>query len=195
NPSAALPWEKEKRNARATNAFNRFIKGQLSRIRVEQIMGRGKGSLVDKKGALPPLILLLLLPAGRFGGELKTTTEPLSPATAKATPLSRARRVGLWAIAWGVAALATVAPAFPLLFFCWLFPMGLAAPVGASDWSSDATNVTLIVGWGLYLVLTIYGLRQQQRERYLFAYGLLIALLTLNVAGCRYEVAHIHFGC
>ena len=116
--------------------------------------------------------------------------------TAQAAPLSRARRVGLWIIACGLAALATVVPSFPLLFFCWLFPMGLAAPFGASNWtSSAATNGTLIVGWGLYLVLTVYGLRQRERGRYLFAYGLLIALLILNVAGCRYEVAHIRFGC
>ena len=119
--------------------------------------------------------------------------ESLSARGPEATPVSRERRVSLWLIAWGLAALATVAPTFGLLSFFWLFPMGLAAPFGASSWTSRvATNVTVIVGWCLYLALSVYGLRQRQRARYVVAYGVLIGLLILNAAGCRYEVAHIH---
>ena len=127
---------------------------------------------------------------------MRIAPDQLSPHVSDATHISRGRRVGLWFIAWGFAAVATVAPAFGLLFFCWLFPMGLVAPFGASDWTSPAaTNGTLIIGWGLYLALSVYSLRQRQRARYMVAYTVLIALLILNVAGCRYQVAHFHIGC
>jgi hypothetical protein len=75
-----------------------------------------------------------------------------------------------------------------------LFPFGLAAPIGASRWNSKvAAYGTIIVGWSLYLALSIHGLRQQ-RARYFRIYAILLVLLALNVAGCRYEVAHIQLG-
>jgi hypothetical protein len=74
--------------------------------------------------------------------------------------------------------------------------MGLAAPFGASDWNSAlATYGTLIAGWFGYIALTVYGLKQQQRARYFRIYAILVVLLVLNVCGCRYEMAHMRFGC
>jgi hypothetical protein len=74
--------------------------------------------------------------------------------------------------------------------------MGLAAPFGASNWSSaEASYGVMIIGWALYVALSIYAVRQQKRFHYFWAYTVLLALLALNVAGCRYEVAHIHLGC
>ena len=127
---------------------------------------------------------------------MKTAPDQLSPVAVEARTISKPLRVGLWLIAWGVAASATVAPGFALLLFCWLFPMGLAAPLGASEWSSPvATYGTLIAGWSLYIGLSVYGLKQHQRVRYFWVYALLIALLVLNVAGCRYEVIHMKINC
>ena len=127
---------------------------------------------------------------------MRITPDLLSSPVVETTLVSRGRRVSLWLVAWALAALATVAPSFALLFYFWAFPIGLAAPLGASDWTSPlATKATLIVGWCLYAGVSVYGLRQRQRGRYVVAYGLLIGLLILNVGGCRYEVAHIHIGC
>jgi hypothetical protein len=110
--------------------------------------------------------------------------------------LSVRLRVCLWAAAWGLATPATVAPSFDLLPCCWLFPIGLVAPFGASDWTSPvATYGAIVGGWCLYLALSIYGLRQRRSPRYLLAYAILVALLALNAAGCRYEVSHMKIGC
>ena len=127
---------------------------------------------------------------------MRTAPDPLAPVVTEARTISKALRVSLWLTAWGLAASATVAPMFALLCICWLFPMGLAAPFGASEWASPAaTYGTLIVGWSLYIALSVYGLKQRQRVRYLWAYAILIAFLVLNVAGCRYEMAHMKIGC
>ena len=126
---------------------------------------------------------------------MRIAPEPLSPHVTNDTPLSRGRRVSLWLIAWVTAGVATVVPNFILVFFCLLFPLGLAAPFGASDWDSSPANMTIVIGWGVYIALSIYGLKQRQRARYMAAYILLIVFLILNVAGCRYEAAHIHINC
>ncbi len=127
---------------------------------------------------------------------MRTAPHPLAPSTVGPDTISRKWRLVLWIIGWCLAASATVAPAFALLFFCWLFPMGLAAPFGASDWTSSvATYGTLLVGWGLYAGLSVYGLKQRRRVRYFWAYAILLVLLILNVAGCRYEATHIKIGC
>jgi hypothetical protein len=127
-----------------------------------------------------------------------TALDPLTPAsvTAETKPISKTLRVWLWLIVWVVAAAVMVGPVFAFLIFGWLFPIGLAAPFGAAQWTSPvATYGTLIVGWFGYIALSIHGLKQQQRGRYLRIYAILIALLALNVSGCRYEIAYMHFGC
>jgi hypothetical protein len=127
---------------------------------------------------------------------MQAARDPLSSLAAQAEAISKPMRVSLWFIAWGLAASATVAPAFALLLFCWLFPLGLAAPLGASDWTSPvATYGTLFAGWSLYITLSIFGLKQRQRARYFWAYSILLLLLAANAAGCRYEVTHMHLGC
>jgi hypothetical protein len=87
---------------------------------------------------------------------------------------------------------------FGLVLFFWLFPVGLFAPFGGGDTTVDPPvggYALLVGGWVLYIALSVYGLRQRQRVRYFWVYGVLVALLALNAAGCRYEMAHIHFGC
>jgi hypothetical protein len=125
-----------------------------------------------------------------------TASDPLSPVTAEPKSISKAVRVWLWIIAWGVAAAAIVGPAFAVLIFGWLFPVGLAAPFGAAQWNSPLpTYGTLIVGWSGYIALSVHGLKQRERARYFRIYAILVVLLALNVSGCRYELAHMHFGC
>ena len=129
---------------------------------------------------------------------MRIAADPVAPFRAQQfdRPIAKGARVGLWLVACAVAAAATVAPSLTLLLFCWLFPMGLAAPFGASEWNSPvATYGTLAVGWSVYIGLSVYGLRQSRRAQYFAAYAILLALLVLNVAGCRYEVVHMKFNC
>ena len=137
---------------------------------------------------------------GYTGSNMRIAPDPLTPAVEDTTPISKRLRVTLWLIAWvlvviGIASFTPqLIPVILLYFF--LFPMGLAAPIGASDWdSSVATFGTLIVGWSLYIALSVFGLKQQRRVRYFWIYVILIALLVLNAAGCRYEIAHMKINC
>jgi len=123
--------------------------------------------------------------------------DPLSHAAESTAPqfptISKSRRLGLWLLAWAIAAVATVAPAFPLVILFWMFPVGLAAPFGAANWSSaEASYGVMIIGWLFYVALSIYALRQRKRIRYFWAYTILLVFLAFNVAGCRYEIAHTH---
>ena len=125
---------------------------------------------------------------------MRVAPDPLAPVRLETRTISRRLRVSLWLLAWSLAAAATVEadPAsVPLLLFCWMFPMGLAAPFDSSVVSLSA----LIGGWALYIALSVHGLKQRQALRYFRVYAILVALLILNVAGCRYEQTHMHIGC
>jgi hypothetical protein len=124
------------------------------------------------------------------------TPDPLSPVAVDNKLLSKKMRVGLWLIAWVLAAAAIIGSALPVLIFGWLFPLGLAAPFGASHWTSAVpTYAILFVGWSGYIALSVYGLKQAQRVRHFRTYAIQISILILNVSGCLYELTHMHFGC
>src|SRR5688572_26508467 len=95
-------------------------------------------------------------------------------------------RFGLWAAAWGLATIATAGTSPSILFWAWLFPIGLLGlftPPG-----SEFPLFILVAGWLFYLGLSIYGLAQKERARYFVVYALLIVFLLFNVAGCHVQM-------
>jgi len=140
---------------------------------------------------------------------MKLTGEEIVPAAAaEPSQLSKERKVALWLFAWILAGMATMAPgsiaslkdmvSLSIVLFCysWAFPAGLLAPFGSSDGNSPIPGIgLLIVGWSFYIGLTIYALRQRKSSRYFLIYAILVVLLALNAAGCRYEYTHIKINC
>jgi hypothetical protein len=111
----------------------------------------------------------------------------------QAPEISLRRRIWFWIGAWGIATVATVGLSPGLLLFAWLFPVGLLnfAPAGwdsspPSDPSAGVDSM-IVLGWLLYIALTIVGLSQSRRTRYFVIFGILCVLLALNVVGCRFE--------
>jgi hypothetical protein len=96
-------------------------------------------------------------------------------------------RFGLWMAAWGLAAIATVGTAPGILFWAWLFPVGLLGLFVPPDSDSHITP--------LYVSLSFYGLAQGKRSRYFLVYGILIVFLLVNVAGCHAQVRQLKINC
>jgi hypothetical protein len=95
-------------------------------------------------------------------------------------------RIGLWILAWIIAIIATTEGGFGLLLYSWMFPAGLLALFTPKDWNPPINEtVILIMGWALYVALTVVGLLQKRRVRYFIAFGFLCVLLALNVVGCH----------
>jgi hypothetical protein len=116
----------------------------------------------------------------------------------EAPSISRKKKYGLWALAWAGAGVVTTCPPslvpFPfLLFFAWMFPLGLPGLFVAKG--ADVGPEWLFFGWVLYIGLTVFALRLKSRAGFYFFYAVLIVLLVLNATGCRVQVAHVHLGC
>jgi hypothetical protein len=95
-------------------------------------------------------------------------------------------RITLWAAAWVVATIATVGTGLGYLLYAWMFPSGLVILFAPKDWDPPISEtIILILGWAIYVGLTIYGLLQNRRVRYFVVFGILCVLLALNVAGCH----------
>ena len=110
--------------------------------------------------------------------------------------ISVGTRIAFWAAAWLVAAAATLVPSsgvyksYALVYYCWLFPVGLLGLFVPSDWQPPVPAVLILsLGWLLYFGLSVYGLTRRERPRYFLVYVILIVLLILNVAGCRVQVS------
>ena len=95
-------------------------------------------------------------------------------------------RIGLWVVAWIIAAIATVGTGLPYLIYAWMFPSGLFEECMPKNWDPPISDtILLILGWAIYLGLTICGLLQKRHVRYFVVFGILCVLLTVNVAGCH----------
>ncbi|HXB59103.1 MAG TPA: hypothetical protein VNU95_06045 [Candidatus Acidoferrales bacterium] len=95
-------------------------------------------------------------------------------------------RIGLWVAAWIIAAIATVGIGLGFLLYAWMFPSGLLNECMPKDWDPPISDtVFLILGWAIYVGLTICGLMQKRRVRYFIVFGILCVLLAVNVAGCH----------
>jgi len=119
-----------------------------------------------------------------------------SPLVTDATHVSRGRRVSLWLVAWGLGSIGDGCADFRPSTFLLVVPDGTRCAVWGVGLDITCSHKRhTYYRLGVYLALSVYGLKQRQRTRYMVAYTILIALLIVNVAGCRYEVAHIHIGC
>lgn len=101
------------------------------------------------------------------------------------------KRVTLWAVPFIVATIATVAPYPEMLRGAWLFPIGLLG-LAHPDPRNLMTTEVIVAGWLLYVGLSIYGLLQRQRRKYLILFGILCVLLLINVVGCHVEIANVN---
>ena len=114
----------------------------------------------------------------------------------QAPEISMGQRILFWVTAWGIACLAALT-AFPgtlalaMLGCPWLFAYGLLFIFVPRDPHRDGHYVGLVLGWLLYLGLTIFALAQRRRVRFIVAYGILCALLAFNVVGCHVQVYSI----
>jgi hypothetical protein len=104
----------------------------------------------------------------------------------KSAHISLWRRIGLWLVAWGGAAIACAVPDPFVLLYAGAFPAGILAfllPNGV--WGNETTLGLLGLGWVFYAGLTVGGLREKRSSKYFRFYAVLCVLLALNVAGCR----------
>ena len=95
--------------------------------------------------------------------------------------------------AWGLAAIATAGTSLGILFWAWLFPVGLLGLFVQPD--SELPFFILLAGWLFYFALSIYGLAQRKRSRYFYTYAVLVVLLLLNVAGCHVQMRQLEINC
>lgn len=96
--------------------------------------------------------------------------------------------------AWGLAAIATVGTSPAILFWAWLFPVGLLGLFVRPD-SEFPLYIVVAPGWLFYVSLSFYGLAQGKRSRYFLVYGVLIVFLLFNVAGCRVQMRQPFINC
>lgn len=121
------------------------------------------------------------------------------PLVNEAAEIPMRRRIKLWLLAWAVAFLAV--PVVPVvlyrqfflvavwfqLIYCWTFPGGLFGMWFAAPPPSERHFGVwaILIGWLLYLALTVFGLRQKRRQAYFITYTVLCVLLATNVVGCQ----------
>ena len=89
--------------------------------------------------------------------------------------------------AWIIALLLTAPGMWPLAY---MFPLGLIAVVNHHLANDGGWGVFI----GLYLVYVVHGyfyFRSRTTPRTVILFGVLVVLLTCNVAGCR-EMIHSH---
>ena len=97
------------------------------------------------------------------------------------TTLSFRWRIGLWSLAWLLAATAMAIPNPRLLNDAWFFPEGLLMFIPGLG----SNSYSLFIGWGFYAALTIIALRLKQRIGYFILLAILCFLLAANVASCH----------
>lgn len=103
------------------------------------------------------------------------------------TEIPFSRRWKLLLIAWGIGLVASGFPNPDSISIIWFFPLGLIKVVG---WEGGHPN-DFIVGWVLYLALTVVALVSRPRVLYFTFYIILCILLLLNIAGCHQIIAQM----
>jgi hypothetical protein len=133
---------------------------------------------------------------GRENGEgsphcLGCGTRLLEDPPAEAQPprlppeMTFAQKLGLWFVAWAVAAVAAMIPHPRLLLAAFLFPLGLLRCLSRSGFTEEDCYAAMLLAWFFYGLLTIAGLLQRRRRYYFLLYSILCVLLILNVVGCH----------
>jgi hypothetical protein len=123
---------------------------------------------------------------------LSESPEVLEPAA----ELSFRLRFGLCAAAWTIAMIATVGFSLEMLFWAWLFPVGLFGLFAPASWEPPGGPMILVPGWALYLCWSVYLLTQRRRSRFFVAYAFLLVFLLFNVVGCHVQRNQpFKFGC
>jgi hypothetical protein len=95
--------------------------------------------------------------------------------------ITRDRRLNLLCIPW----VAVIVLTFPGVFmFPQLFPVGLFRMFGMKV-NDTIDHAWIIVGWLVYVVLTVAACLSRRKRVYFIIYTILCILLALNIAGCR----------
>lgn len=107
-------------------------------------------------------------------------SEKQPPSYLTAIPFSL--RWKLWLIAWSVGLVAAGFPNPALIFYFWLFPIGLLKVIG---WQDTGYDSGYFVGWLVYIPLSVLALIARPRLLYFTLYLILCFLLLLNIVGCQ----------
>src|SRR5271167_3559336 len=100
----------------------------------------------------------------------------------QAQQISGESRIQLWVVAWFVAGLATAIPHPIAILFAYAFPIGVLRVIFPHV--LDFGLPFLIGAWLFYIWLTVFGLLQNRKVRFLLIYAVLCVVLVLNVVGC-----------
>ena len=98
--------------------------------------------------------------------------------------ISLRRRIGLVITAW----IATAVLTFPGIMHPPSLPAGLLVFVGMGE-ANPMTQPLLIIGWIVYITLTLSALLSRRKNTYSTIFTVLCVLLLLNSAGCRLMMA------
>ena len=97
------------------------------------------------------------------------------------TELPFSRRWKFWLAAWFTGLIAAGFPHPALVFYLWLFPLGLLKMTGRLT----GNDSDYIVGWLLYALITVLALLSRPRVLYFTFYVVFCTLLLLNIVGCQ----------
>ena len=101
-------------------------------------------------------------------------------------PISTRAKLGYWFVAWAGVALVTLLINPSAIKAAPFFPAGLLGLFGNEENGIIAWMLgAWVLGWGLYIVLTISMFRETKRDAFFRTYLMLCVLLALNVAGCQ----------
>ena len=99
-----------------------------------------------------------------------TANDTLSETKEIAEPvpeLSFRMRFALCAAAWAIATVTTAGFSLEILFWAWLFPVGLFGLFTPPNWEPPGGPAILVLGWLFYLGWSFYLLAQRRRARFL----------------------------
>jgi hypothetical protein len=101
----------------------------------------------------------------------------------KECSISKGKRLGLLAAAWGIACIASVVAGRvstleDFVNAAFLFPL-------ATWWFVEVPWAHPVVGWLLYISITIAAAYTRKPVRYFVLYGVVCILLIMNVVGCH----------
>jgi hypothetical protein len=115
-------------------------------------------------------------------------TEPPNQNTSqsKNESISGPTKLGYWFAAWGCVVLIVLVSMPAYILAAPFFPLGLFAlmPQGEEGGIEAMMTGGFIIGWAIYMLLSVIMFKTKNRGLFFFIYVMFCALLLLNLAGC-----------
>jgi hypothetical protein len=117
--------------------------------------------------------------------ELRTPPEQNS-SESDGESISGPAKLGYWFAAWGCVILIVLVAMPAYLLAAPFFPVGLFALIPQGDEGGIEAMMTggFIIGWAIYMLLSVIMFKTKNRGLFFFIYVMFCALLLLNLAGC-----------